>query len=327
MDLNKTVAVVTGANRGLGRHLAAGLVERGAKVYAAARNPETVDLPGVIPPEVGRDGRRIDITAAAQIASDVTLLVNNAGISTSAPLIGGDIDDIRREMDVNFYGPLAVTRAFAPVIENNDGGTILNVLSVLSWFHPAALGSYASSKAAAWAMTDAVREELAPRKISVSALHVAYMDTDMAAGVPAEQKIDPADVAAQALDGIESGLAEILADGHHPVRQGESVLVELRVSKGLQTSDAYPTVLRLANLLRIGARQAARSSGPFSSHNSYNSEVSLSETARSSAERTQLFCSGLKVLTYPAASIPSSCTGFGATPCATARISATAIAV
>lgn len=211
MDLNKTVAIVTGANRGLGRHLAAGLVERGAKVYAAARNPETVDLPGAIPLKLDVTDTE-SIAAAARTASDATLLVNNAGISTSAPLIVGDIDDVRRELDVNFFGPLTATRAFAPVIENNGGGTVLNVLSVLSWLHPAALGSYAASKAAAWAMTDAVREELAPRGISVSALHVAYMDTDMAAGVPAEQKIDPADVATQALDGIESGVAEILAD-------------------------------------------------------------------------------------------------------------------
>ncbi|RZL23076.1 MAG: SDR family NAD(P)-dependent oxidoreductase [Rhodococcus sp. (in: high G+C Gram-positive bacteria)] len=211
MDLNNAVAVVTGANRGLGRHLAAGLVERGAKVYAAARNPETVDLPGVIPLQLDVTDEE-SIKAAAHTASDATLLVNNAGISTSAPLISGNIDDVRREIDVNFYGPLAVTRAFAPVIESNSGGTVLNVLSVLSWLHPAALGSYAAAKAAAWAMTDAAREELAPRGITVSALHVAYMDTDMAAGVPAEQKIDPADVAAQALDGIEKDLLEILAD-------------------------------------------------------------------------------------------------------------------
>ncbi|WP_092804858.1 SDR family oxidoreductase [Rhodococcus globerulus] len=211
MDLNNAVAVVTGANRGLGRHLAAGLVERGAKVYAAARNPEAVDLPGVIPLQLDVTDEA-SIKAAARTASDATLLVNNAGISTSTPLISGNIDDVRREMDVNFYGPLAVTRAFAPVIESNSGGTVLNVLSVLSWLHPAALGSYAAAKAAAWAMTDAAREELAPRGITVSALHVAYMDTDMAAGVPADQKIDPADVAAQALEGIEKDLLEILAD-------------------------------------------------------------------------------------------------------------------
>ncbi|MGQ4480107.1 SDR family oxidoreductase [Streptomyces sp. SAS_276] len=209
MELKGTVAVVTGANRGLGRHLAAQLVERG--VYAAARRPETVDLPGVTP-------LRLDVTdqesirEAARIASDVTLLINNAGVSTGAALIGGDLDEVRREMETNFFGPLAATRTFAPVIEGNGGGAVLNVLSALSWFHPAGLGSYAASKAAAWALSDAIREELAPRGIAVSALHVGYMDTDMAAGVPADQKVAAADVAAQALDGIESGLPEILAD-------------------------------------------------------------------------------------------------------------------
>lgn len=211
MELKNTVAVVTGANRGLGRHLAAQLVERGAKVYAAARRPETVDLPGVTP-------LRLDVTdqesirEAARIASDATLLINNAGISTGATLVGGGLDEVRREMETNFFGPLAATRAFAPVIEGNGGGAVLNILSALSWFHPAGLGSYAASKAAAWALSDATREELAPRGITVSALHVGYMDTDMAADVPADQKVAAADVAAQALDGIETGLPEILAD-------------------------------------------------------------------------------------------------------------------
>lgn len=211
MELKNAVAVVTGANRGLGRHLAAQLVEHGAKVYAAARRPETVDLPGVRP-------LRLDVTdqesirEAARIASDATLLINNAGVSTGATLVGGDLDEVRREMETNFFGPLVATRAFAPVIEGNGGGAVLNVLSALSWFHPAGLGSYAASKAAAWALSDASREELAPRGITVSALHVGYMDTDMAAGVPADQKVAAADVAAQALHGIETGLPEILAD-------------------------------------------------------------------------------------------------------------------
>ncbi|MEV6588222.1 SDR family oxidoreductase [Streptomyces acidicola] len=220
MELKNAVAVVTGANRGLGRHLAAQLVERGAKVYAAARRPETVDLPGVTP-------LRLDVTdeesirAAARTASDATLLVNNAGISTVTPLIAGGLDAVRLEMETNFFGPLTVTRAFTPVIEGNGGGAVLNVLSVLSWLHPAGLGSYAAAKAAAWALTDAAREELAPRGITVSALHVGYMDTDMAAGVPADQKTDPAEVAAQALYGIETGLPEILADEvTRQVRQG-----------------------------------------------------------------------------------------------------------
>lgn len=146
------------------------------------------------------------------MASDATLLINNAGISTGASLIAGDVTEVRREMETNFFGPLTATRAFAPVIEGNGGGAVLNVLSVLSWFHPAGLGSCAASKAAAWALTAATRDELAPRGIAVSALHVGYMDTDMAAGVPADQKVAAADVAAQALDGIETGLPEILAD-------------------------------------------------------------------------------------------------------------------
>ncbi|GAA1719496.1 SDR family oxidoreductase [Nonomuraea bangladeshensis] len=211
MDLTTSVALVTGANRGLGRVLAAQLLERGAKVYAGARNPSAVDLPGVFP-------LQLDVTDPASVervakaAPDVTLLINNAGSSTGQSLVHGDLDRIRLEMETHYFGTLGVTRAFAPLIEANGGGTILNVLSVLSWLHPGGAGAYSAAKAAAWALTNAVRDELAPRGIAVSALHVAYMDTDMAAHVPAEQKTDPAIVAALALDGIATGAREILAD-------------------------------------------------------------------------------------------------------------------
>jgi NAD(P)-dependent dehydrogenase (short-subunit alcohol dehydrogenase family) len=207
----QVVALVTGANRGLGRQFATELVRRGAKVYAAARRPETVDIPGAIPVQ-------LDITdadsvrRAAEIATDVTVLVNNAGVSTQADLLTGDIADIRLEMETHYFGTLAVTRAFVPVIEANGGGAILDVLSVLSWAHLAKFGAYSAAKAAGWAMTDALREELAPRNIHVAALHVGFMDTDMAAFVPADQKSDPAEVAAQALDGLFAGDPEILAD-------------------------------------------------------------------------------------------------------------------
>ncbi|MFD6180646.1 SDR family oxidoreductase [Streptomyces goshikiensis] len=220
MELKDAVAVVTGANRGLGRHLAAQLAERGAKVYAAARRPESVDLPGVVPLHLDLDDPR-SVREAARTAADATLLVNNAGIMTGTPLVAGDWDAVRLEMETNFFGPLAVTRAFAPVIEANRGGAVLNVLSILSWFHPAGVGAYAAAKAAGWAMTDAIREELAPRGIEVTALHVAYMDTDMAARVPAGQKTDPALVAALALDGLAAGAREVLADDlTRSVRQG-----------------------------------------------------------------------------------------------------------
>ena len=211
MDLSNSVAVVTGANRGFGRQLAAQLLERGAKVYAGARDPGAVDLAGAVPV-------RIDVTdpatieAAAAIASDATLLVNNAGSSTGQPLGAGDLGLIRLEMETHYFGTLAVTRAFAPVIEANGGGAILNVLSVLSWLHPARAGAYSAAKAAGWGLSDAIREELAPRGIAVSALHVGYMDTDMAAHIAAGQKTDPALVATLALDGLVAGRPEILAD-------------------------------------------------------------------------------------------------------------------
>jgi NAD(P)-dependent dehydrogenase (short-subunit alcohol dehydrogenase family) len=211
MNINTAVAVVTGANRGLGHHFAVQLIERGAKVYAAARNPQTIDLPGAIPLELDVTDPG-SVTRAATIAADATLLVNNAGSSTGAPLLGGDLELIRLEMETHYFGTLSVIRAFAPVIEGNGGGAILNVLSVLSWLHPGGLGAYSAAKAAEWGLTNAVRDQLAPHGITVSGLHVGYMDTDMSAQIPAAQKIDPALVARLALDGVAAGLPEILAD-------------------------------------------------------------------------------------------------------------------
>lgn len=209
-------ALVSGANRGLGRQFAQQLVARGAKVYAAARRPETVDLPGVIPIQLDITDPE-SVRRAAELAGDVTVVVNNAGVSTRAGLLDGSIEDIRLEMDTHYFGTLSVIRAFAPIIERNiagngGGGAILNVLSVLSWAHPPTSGAYSAAKAAGWAMTDAVRAELAPRGIHVAALHVGYMDTDMVSYIPAEQKTDPAVVARQALDGLFAGAPEILGD-------------------------------------------------------------------------------------------------------------------
>ncbi|MEV0903083.1 SDR family oxidoreductase [Actinoplanes sp. NPDC049802] len=211
MELTSAVAVVTGANRGFGRHLAAQLLERGAKVYAAARDADSVDLPGAVPLQLDVTDPE-SVARAAKTAADATLLINNAGVTAAAGLLEGDLAGIRRDMEVNYFGTLAVTRAFAPVVEANGGGAVLNVLSILSWLHPAAAGSYSASKAAAWALTNATREELAPRGVTVTGLHVAYMDTDMAAEVPADRKTDPAAVARLALDAVARGDAEILGD-------------------------------------------------------------------------------------------------------------------
>jgi NAD(P)-dependent dehydrogenase (short-subunit alcohol dehydrogenase family) len=234
MDIRNSVAVVTGANRGLGRQFALALLERGAaKVYAGARDPRSVDIPGVIP-------LRLDITdpesvaAAATLASDATLLVNNAGTSTGASLLDGDMADIRLEMETHFFGTLSVTRAFAPVLAANGGGAVLNVLSVLSWFHPAGSGAYNAAKAAAWAQTDAVRQQLAPRGITTTALHVGYMDTDMVAHIDAP-KNDPATVAAAALDGVQAGVGEVLADD-----------LSRQVRAGLAGGATYPSPAAVA---------------------------------------------------------------------------------
>nr|WP_217902779.1 SDR family oxidoreductase [Rhodococcus sp. 06-412-2B] len=210
LDLSTTTALVTGANRGFGRHLAQQLSERGATVYAAARRPESVDLSGVTP--VALDITDPDsVVRAARLASKVTLLVNNAGISTGASLLSGDLEDVRREFETTLFGTLAVTRAFVPKIESNGGGAILNVLSVLSWLAFPEAGAYSAAKSAQWSMTNSLRVELAPRNIRVTGLHVGYMDTDLTAGVDAP-KLDPAVVAKLALDELSAGNHEIIAD-------------------------------------------------------------------------------------------------------------------
>jgi NAD(P)-dependent dehydrogenase (short-subunit alcohol dehydrogenase family) len=211
MNTESITALVTGANRGLGRRFAEELLARGAKVYAAARRPESIDLPGVVPVQLDITDPE-SVRRAAEEASDVNVVVNNAGVSTRAALIDGPIDDIRLEMETHYFGTLNVIRAFAPVLERNGGGAILNVLSVLSWLHPPTSGAYSAAKAAGWALTDAVRQELAPKGIQVTALHVGYMDTDMVSYIPADQKIDPGIVAELALDGLFAGQPEVLAD-------------------------------------------------------------------------------------------------------------------
>jgi NAD(P)-dependent dehydrogenase (short-subunit alcohol dehydrogenase family) len=210
MKIAGSVALVTGANRGLGRRFAEQLRDRGAVVYAGARNPGAIDLDGVIP--VALDVTDPDSIAAAVAAtSGVSIVINNAGSSTGSSLLSGSLADIRLEMETHYFGTLAVTRAFAPVLAAADESAVLNVLSVLSWITFPGVGGYAAAKSAEWSLTSALRQELAAQRTLVSALHVGYMDTDMAKSVT-EPKIDPALVAAIALDGIEAGAVEILAD-------------------------------------------------------------------------------------------------------------------
>ncbi|MGW2320201.1 SDR family oxidoreductase [Streptomyces sp. CG4] len=209
-SIKDSVVLVTGGSRGLGKALVEELYTRGAaKVYATARDPRSVTHPDAVPLALEVTDPA-SVEAAAAQAQDVTILVNNAGISVGATsFLKAPVDDVRREFETNFYGPLLLTRAFVPVIERNGGGHLLNVHSVLSWLGVA--GSYSATKAALWSQTNSLRLELRPRGIAVTGLHVGYIDTDMASNVDAP-KSTPRDVAALALDGVESGAYEVLAD-------------------------------------------------------------------------------------------------------------------
>ncbi len=222
MDIAGSVAFVTGANRGLGRQFAERLLARGAaKVYAGARRPETVMLDGVVPVQIDITDPA-SVAAAADLAGDTTLLVNNAGTASFDGFLEGPMDAIRGAMESHYFGTLNVTRAFAPHLKANAPAAILNILSVLSWLHPAGVGAYCGAKAALWAQTDAVRDELSGAGVTVTALHVGFMDTDMVAHVDAP-KSDPGAVASAALDGVEQGRLEVLGDElTHQVKAGLS---------------------------------------------------------------------------------------------------------
>ncbi|MEU3020476.1 SDR family oxidoreductase [Nocardiopsis sp. NPDC007018] len=206
-----SVALVTGANRGLGRLFAEQLTERGAaRVYAAARRPEEIDLPGVVPLGLDITDAR-SVRSALARAGDVTLLVNNAGISNWTHLVTSDLAALRQEMDTNFWGTLAMVRAFAPVLGANGGGAILNVLSAQSWFAFPGTNGYHAAKAAQWALTNGVRMELADQGTLVTGLHLGAVDTDFSAAYDGP-KGDPAVSVRAGLDGLARGAVEVLAD-------------------------------------------------------------------------------------------------------------------
>jgi NAD(P)-dependent dehydrogenase (short-subunit alcohol dehydrogenase family) len=210
MKISEQVAFVTGANRGFGRHLALELLSRGAKVYAGARNPESIDIPGVIPVKLDITNPQ-EVAAAAMVAKDVTLLINNAGSSTGASLIDGDLDKIHLEFNTHFFGTLSMVRTFAPILANNGGGSILNILSALSWVSSGTVGAYTAAKAAEWALTNDLRLNLYPQNVRVAGLHVGFMETDMTSSLEVP-KSNPEDIAKIAIDGLESDSFEIVAD-------------------------------------------------------------------------------------------------------------------
>jgi NAD(P)-dependent dehydrogenase (short-subunit alcohol dehydrogenase family) len=212
MRVEGAVALVTGAGRGLGRAFTRELVRRGAAtVYGAARDPGAVTEPGVSPVALDITDP-VGVAQAARRCADVSLLVNNAGVMTLGPLIGAaSVDGARLEMEVNYFGTLAMCRAFAPVLAVNGGGALVNVLSVVSWFTNPANGSYGASKAAEWALTNGIRVELACHGTLVVGVHAGFIDTDMAAGFDVP-KVSPASVVRQVFDAVEAGQIEVLAD-------------------------------------------------------------------------------------------------------------------
>ncbi|KQU53320.1 short-chain dehydrogenase [Rhodococcus sp. Leaf278] len=213
MDFSNQVALVTGANRGIGRQFVLELLDRGVqKVYASARRPETLDFEDnrVVPVALNLLDSE-SVAAAATFASDITLLVNNAGISTGATLVTGELTEIRREMDTHYWGTLHVIRAFAPVLAAHGGGSIVNILSALSWFATTGSGAYSAAKAAEWNMTNGVRLELAPQGTLVQGVLLGAADTDIAAAYDGP-KIDPRTVPRAALDGLINGSIEIIVD-------------------------------------------------------------------------------------------------------------------
>jgi NAD(P)-dependent dehydrogenase (short-subunit alcohol dehydrogenase family) len=202
--------LVTGANRGMGREYIAQLLDRGvAKVYAAARDPQTVDAedPRVVPLQLDVTDAR-SVAEAGRTASDVSVLINNAGIARMASVLDPDTSKLRAELETNLFGPLATASTFADRIAERSGA-IVNVASVLAWLPIGA--SYGVSKAAVAYATDSMRTELGPRGVQVLGVYVGLVDTDMGKFSDAP-KSDPADVVRQVLDGIESGADEVLAD-------------------------------------------------------------------------------------------------------------------
>ena len=223
MNLDNAVVLVTGANRGIGLAFAREALARGARrVYAAAREPSSITLAGVQPV-------RLDVTDAAQVTalaqacSDVSVLINNAGVAEFGGFLAdADLASSRRQLETNFFGPMRMAQAFAPVLGANGGGALVNVLSIASWINRPLLGTYGATKSAAWALTNGLRHELRAQGTQVLGMHMGFVDTDLTRGIEMA-KSTPQDVVRYTLDALEAGAEEALADEMtRKVKQGLS---------------------------------------------------------------------------------------------------------
>lgn len=154
------------------------------------------------------------VAAAASIASDVTLLINNAGYAAfEGALSAPDSDDARREMEVNYFGTLALTRAFAPTLANAGGGALLNMLSMLSLVSLPVAATYSASKAASLSLTRSLRAELGAQGTQVVGVLAVQTETEMGAKLP-EPRMTPQEVVTDALDAIEAGTNDEIVAGN-----------------------------------------------------------------------------------------------------------------
>lgn len=222
MDVHGCTVLVTGANRGLGKAFTHAFLDAGAaKVYGGSRDPNAIKDPRIV--AVALDVTSApDIAAAASRCADIDVVINNAGIMLSSPMLAeGSLDAMRREMEVNVYGVVSVTRAFAPALARNGGGAVVNVLSVVSWITVPFNATYCATKHAALAVTDAMRIELASQGTRVLGVHAGFIDTDMA---PADRpRTPPRQVAERTIEAIQSGQDLVLADS-----RAEEVWASLR---------------------------------------------------------------------------------------------------
>jgi NAD(P)-dependent dehydrogenase (short-subunit alcohol dehydrogenase family) len=227
MKIADSTVLITSANRGIGLAFAQAFLARGArKVYAAARDPSRVTLPGVKPVQLDVTSP-VDVEAAARHAGDATIVVNNAGIASFGSFMADDSEAVlRRHLETNVLGVLRVSRTLAPVLARNGGGALLNVASVDSWISNPLLANYAVSKAAVWSLSNGLRNDLRAQNTHVLTLHMGFVDTDLTRGVEMP-KATPEAIVEQALDALEAGVQEVLADE-----------LTLQVKRGLSAAPA-----------------------------------------------------------------------------------------
>ncbi|MGO9905200.1 MAG: SDR family oxidoreductase [Solirubrobacteraceae bacterium] len=211
MQIQGTTALVTGANRGIGKAFTDALLERGAaRVYAAARDVATITDPRVVPIQL--DVTDFDrVAAVARELDDVELVVNNAGVGHTGFPLEASLENARAQLETNYLSLIANIQAFAPVLARNGGGAFINMLSVVSWIASPRLATYSASKSAAWSFTNAARIELKQQNTQVVAVHVGFVDTDLTAGLDAP-KVPAAAVANSALDALQAGEPEAVVD-------------------------------------------------------------------------------------------------------------------